>query len=354
RDAIKLFRKKIFIVYKSNYYIYYIFRGISQTLSYEVSLIIIFLMLMILRERYSFVDFLNYAFIFSMFMGIMTELNRRPIDFVEGKSELVSGFNVFQRWFALIFMTEVKVRKAFKVQDRENKCTIIAELEIWEEKREVSKIFVKDKWLRWNEKERRIEENRLSKDYEWNYVPAKKEHKKGRAKGGIITAVNKKIKNIEVREISEAAMECDYERVYNGNKWRIITVCSQEVEKTMERLMEHIREEEEEYLIIGGDLNARTASERKPVIEKENEKRNKSKKSIHKIINGWTYIGEREFSVINYMIGNEGACKEIKRVEEGNRTELDHIPLEVALRRSQKKRLKVQSRKIKRKHSHGN
>ena len=53
-------------------------------------------------------------------------------------------------------------------------------------------------------------------------MPAKKEHKKGRAKGGIITAVNKKIKNIEVREISEAAMEC--EMVYNGNKWRIITV----------------------------------------------------------------------------------------------------------------------------------
>jgi len=28
------------------------------------------------------------------FVRVLTELNRRPIDFVEGESELVSGFNV--------------------------------------------------------------------------------------------------------------------------------------------------------------------------------------------------------------------------------------------------------------------
>lgn len=99
---------------------------------------------------------------------------------------------------------EVKVRKAFKIQDREKKCTIIAEIESWEEKREVmirkkelrtgifidndltrkeremqkqlkdiakeekekgnnvkinyGKIYVKDKWLRWNEREGRLED----------------------------------------------------------------------------------------------------------------------------------------------------------------------------------------------------
>ncbi|KAG5309761.1 NU1M oxidoreductase, partial [Acromyrmex insinuator] len=70
RDAIKLFRKEVFIVYKSRYYIYYIWvvRGIFQTLSYEVSLIIIFLVLMILKESYSFMDFLNYAFVFDIFI----------------------------------------------------------------------------------------------------------------------------------------------------------------------------------------------------------------------------------------------------------------------------------------------
>jgi len=42
------------------------------------------------------------------FIRVLAELNRRPIDFVEGESELVSGFNVeyFRGGFALIFMAE--------------------------------------------------------------------------------------------------------------------------------------------------------------------------------------------------------------------------------------------------------
>jgi len=42
------------------------------------------------------------------FVRVLAELNRRPIDFVEGESELVSGFNVeyFREVFALIFIAE--------------------------------------------------------------------------------------------------------------------------------------------------------------------------------------------------------------------------------------------------------
>nr|ATJ03022.1 NADH dehydrogenase subunit 1 [Atta texana] len=177
-DAVKLFSKEVFVIYKSNYYMYYIcpiilfmlmmstwliygfitniyylnyssliliiiltimgymfmfmgwfsnsvyslmgaVRAISQTLSYEVSLIMIFLVLMILSESYSLMDFMKwqeylwYGIMLSplslvFFVSVLAELNRSPMDFVEGESELVSGFNVeyFSGTFALIFMAE--------------------------------------------------------------------------------------------------------------------------------------------------------------------------------------------------------------------------------------------------------
>lgn len=94
-------------------------RVIAQILSYEVRFIIIILILIILRESYSFLDFIKwqvyYWYLFILiplflvfFIRVLAELNRRPIDFVEGESELVSGFNIeyFSGGFALIFIAE--------------------------------------------------------------------------------------------------------------------------------------------------------------------------------------------------------------------------------------------------------
>ena len=49
------------------------------------------------------------------------------------KQDGTAGCRIRQRKLRV----EVKVKKAYKMQDRENKCTIIAELESWEEKREI-------------------------------------------------------------------------------------------------------------------------------------------------------------------------------------------------------------------------
>lgn len=178
RDAIKLFNKEVFIIYKSRYYLFYIcpillffiiicnwlfvpvitniyfinysllliiiiltmigyifiligwssnsvysivgaVRALAQTISYEVRFIIIILVLIILRETYRIGDFmkwqLNMWYIIILFplfivffIRVLAELNRRPIDFIEGESELVSGFNIeyFRGGFALIFIAE--------------------------------------------------------------------------------------------------------------------------------------------------------------------------------------------------------------------------------------------------------
>lgn len=94
-------------------------RVVAQVLSYEVRFILITLILIILIERCSLIDFIkwqeNVWFIFTLFplflvffIRILAELNRRPIDFIEGESELISGFNIeYSRGgFALIIIAE--------------------------------------------------------------------------------------------------------------------------------------------------------------------------------------------------------------------------------------------------------
>nr|YP_009735165.1 NADH dehydrogenase subunit 1 [Acropyga pallida]QBG38653.1 NADH dehydrogenase subunit 1 [Acropyga pallida] len=94
-------------------------RSVSQMLSYEVSFILIIFVLMFMGESYTLIDLMkfqkNFWFLFVMyplfimyFISIMAELNRSPMDFIEGESELVSGFNIeyFSGGFALIFLGE--------------------------------------------------------------------------------------------------------------------------------------------------------------------------------------------------------------------------------------------------------
>nr|YP_008379176.1 NADH dehydrogenase subunit 1 [Rondotia menciana]AGO20416.1 NADH dehydrogenase subunit 1 [Rondotia menciana] len=103
----------------SNYALLGGLRSVAQTISYEVSMALIFMSGILLVMGFDFFYFNLYQnmiwFIFIMiplfmcfFSSLLAETNRTPFDFAEGESELVSGFNVkySSGGFALIFLAE--------------------------------------------------------------------------------------------------------------------------------------------------------------------------------------------------------------------------------------------------------
>jgi len=103
----------------SNYALLGALRGIAQTVSYEVSIALIFLSLIFLVLKFNFIDLiLNQSILWFMFLifpiflcwitSCVAETNRTPFDFAEGESELVSGFNIEygSGGFALLFLAE--------------------------------------------------------------------------------------------------------------------------------------------------------------------------------------------------------------------------------------------------------
>nr|YP_010556306.1 NADH dehydrogenase subunit 1 [Hygrobates turcicus]UYS90932.1 NADH dehydrogenase subunit 1 [Hygrobates turcicus] len=95
------------------------FRAAIQAVSYEVSMIFLFFSFIFLISTFSFFDFFlegNKVYMFLLspplfccwILSCLAETGRAPFDFIEGESELVSGFNTeyYSEMFIFIFLGE--------------------------------------------------------------------------------------------------------------------------------------------------------------------------------------------------------------------------------------------------------
>lgn len=197
--------------------------------------------------------------------------------------------------------------------------------------------------------------NKMPESFDWKFTPAKRESMRGRASGGIITGIKRSIK--EDTSIGPENQHIQVRKIRKQNKvWQIVTVYNRcREDETLKKIDEFIQEDEENFLIVGGDLNARIGEEGSIGEDGEDRKRRSKDKIINAegralialakkrgwyILNGniegddeghFTYIGHNGESLIDYVIVNNNAREQTNYMEVAERTESDHLPLNVVI-----------------------
>lgn len=225
--------------------------------------------------------------------------------------------------------------------------------EEWKELRKSDIINLTETWI---EKE----EDRTLKTKLENYITertkARRENRKGRAKGGMVTAYNKKLKRkIKTEKINEEVTKIEIEE--EENKIIIVSVYMREKRKeNYEKLSEIIEENKEKSIILGGDFNARTALKGGKIEEEDNSEGRRSEDKILNeegkelvewmqqegmyILNGntrgrenekMTYIGAAGKSVIDYIIVNKSGEEIIEEFNLVDNTSSDHLMLKIKI-----------------------
>lgn len=96
-----------------------------------------------------------------------------------------------------------------------------------------------------------------------------REHRKERAKRGLVVADNKELEIVRQESYGEGILASQI--VYNKKNLRVVTVYCREIKEVFDVLEEKIEETGEESLIIGGDFNASTGTEGGPIRDEKDE-----------------------------------------------------------------------------------
>ena len=237
--------------------------------------------------------------------------------------------------------------------------------DVWTYLEEGDFISLSETWI--EEKSIGYYENIVSKKFNWRFFAARRDNKKGRAKGGFLIGVKKdwvdknKIKSIEVEEgLIKTELVIGEEKI---NIWSVYN--SGDIEKYWS-IWDNIDYLEEETLIIDGDFNIRIGTEcaKAEVIEigkgggkrisKDTVISNGGKRMIEFIgRKGWTvangnvrgdeegdytFIGARGSSIIDYVIVNEKARDKVIKFKVVDRIESDHVPICLEIRMDEEER----------------
>ncbi|CAD6240933.1 GSCOCG00012595001-RA-CDS, partial [Cotesia congregata] len=185
--------------------------------------------------------------------------------------------------------------------------------EFWDYIQEFDIIGLLETWV--EEKEWGWWERRLPKEWVWKYEPARRENKRGRAKGGIFSGVKRGLKKDKGHERKDGAIwrkggdwnartgeEESIEELNEGEKtWSKDAVVNREGRNLLDWV------DKREWIIMNGNKGGREGGK-------------------------WTFERGEYRSVIDYGITNLESWEEIRGIKVGARIDSDHQPIIVELK----------------------